>query len=73
MAIQQRALMETLRSEVEEIEEAYPGYRADLLDHLSQIVFLEREHQQRSTQIQKKVSDRCQALGQLLVRNDWKP
>lgn len=55
-----------MQDAVGKVEERYPGYRADLTDLVSQIVMLEREHERKATQIQKKVGDKVTALGALL-------
>lgn len=66
MAVDQRKLIAVMRESVQQIEDRYPQYRRELLDYVSQIVMLEREHERRATQIQKKVSDRVSALSALL-------
>lgn len=69
MAVDQRKLISVLRAAVNDIEERYVGYRVDLLDSVAQVVMLEREHEQKATQIQKKVGDRIDALGTLIGRH----
>lgn len=69
MAVDQRKLIAVMRSAVDQLEERYIGYRDDLFDHVSQIVMLEREHERKATQIQKKVSDRVAALGVLIDKH----
>lgn len=70
MAVDQRKLISVMRDAVDEVEDRYKGYRADLFDYVSQIVMLEREHERRATQIQKKVGDRVDALGTLIAKNE---
>jgi hypothetical protein len=55
-----------MRDAVDQMEDRYAGYRADLFDYVSQVVMLEREHERRATQIQKKVDDCVGALGTLI-------
>ena len=69
MAVDQRKLITVLRAAVDGVEERYVGYRADLLDYVAQVVMLEREHEQKATQIQKKVGDRIDALGTLIEQH----
>lgn len=69
MAVDQRKLITVLKASVEDVEERYPGYRKELLDYVAQVVMLEREHEQKATQIQKKVGDRIDALGTLIEKN----
>ena len=66
MAVDQRKLIAVIKSAVEEAEPRYDGYRDDLFDYVAQIVMLEREHEKRATQIQKKVTDKVDALGTLI-------
>lgn len=70
MAVDQRKLIAVLHDSVNQRMEHYSGYRKDLLDHVAQIVMLEREHERRATQIQKKISDKVEALGLLIGRHE---
>jgi len=69
MAVDQRKLIAVMRDAVAGVEDRYPGYRKDLFDYVSQIVLLEREHERKATQIQKKVTDKVNALGTLVDKN----
>lgn len=69
MSVDQRKLITVLKSAVDDVEDRYPGYHRDLLDYVAQIVMLEREHEQKATQIQKKVNDRVDALSVLIDKN----
>lgn len=73
MAVDQRKLIAVMREAVAGVEDRYPGYRADLFDYVSQIVLLEREHERKATQIQKKVSDKVTALGTLVDKKAQLP
>lgn len=66
MAVDQRKLIAVMREAVAGVDERYGGYRTDLFDHVAQIVMLEREHERKATQIQKKVGDKVGALGTLI-------
>lgn len=66
MSVDQRKLIAVMRKAVNGVEEHYPGYRNDLFDYVSQVVILEREHERKAIQIQKKVGDRVSALGVLI-------
>jgi hypothetical protein len=70
VSVDQRKLIAVMREAVANAEKRYTGYHRDLLDHVSQIVMLEREHERRATQIQKKVTDKVDALGKLIDRAD---
>lgn len=69
MAVDQRKLIAVIKSAVGEIEIRYDRYHEDLFDHVAQIVMLEREHERRATQIQKKVTDKVHALAKLIETN----
>ena len=69
MSVDQRKLISVIRSSVNTSVDRYDGYREDLFDYLSQIVMLEREHLHRATQIQKKITDRIEALGRLIGKH----
>jgi len=75
MSVTQQKLMAVLRERVNDIVEGtrVPGYQRQLLEALSEIVFLEREHLEAATQIQKKVTDKAYALGTTLYSGGWKP
>ena len=75
MIVNQQKLLEVLRDQVSLIDETkrVPGYRTDILETLSQIVLLEREHLEAKTRIQQKVTDKAQALATLLLEAGWEP
>jgi hypothetical protein len=66
VAVDQRKLIAVMREAVASVEGRYLGYRDDLFDYVAQVVMLEREHERKATQIQKKIGDRVAALGTLL-------
>lgn len=69
MAVDQQKLIAVMRDAVAGVEERYPGYRRHLFDYVAQIVMLEREHERKATQIQKKIGDCVAALGTLVDKN----
>lgn len=69
MAVDQRKLIAVIKSAVGDVEGRYDRYHDDLFDYVAQIVMLEREHEKRATQIQKKVTDKVDALGVLIDKN----
>ncbi len=75
MTVSQQKLLSVIRDRVDQIDESdrVPGYRKDLLETLAQIVILEKEHLEARTQIQKKINDKAQALGTILLRAGWEP
>ncbi len=75
MTVSQQKLLSVIRDRVDQIDESdrVPGYRRDLLETLAQIVVLEKEHLEARTQIQKKINDKAQALGTILLKAGWEP
>jgi hypothetical protein len=75
MTVSQQKLLTVLRDQVEQIDEAdrVGGYRKDVLETLAQIVVLEKEHLEARTQIQKKITDKAQALATVLLKAGWEP
>jgi len=75
VTVSQQKLLSVIRDRVDQIDESdrVPGYRKDLLETLAQIVILEKEHLEARTQIQKKINDKAQALGTILLRAGWEP
>ncbi len=68
MVVDQRKLITVMKQSVSEIDSRYPGYHKDLFDFVAQIVFLEREHEQKATQIKNKVGDKVSALGLVIYK-----
>lgn len=66
MAVDQRKLIAVIKSAVGDVELRYDGYHDDLFDYVAQIVMLEREHEKRATQIQKKITDKVGALATII-------
>ena len=75
MTVSQEKLLSVLREKVEEIDESsrVKNYKKSVFSTLAEIVVLERQHRQSAIQIQKRVSDQCQALGQYLFNAKWSP
>lgn len=70
MAVDQRKLITVIKSAVGDVEDRYLGYRDDLFDYVAQIVLLEREHEKKATQIQKRVSDQIEALAMIIDKRE---
>lgn len=73
MTVSQQKLVIVLKEHVAAVseDERVPGYRQDLFSTLADIVALEREHRQAGIQIQKRISAKCEALGQVLANKGW--
>lgn len=53
--------------ELESIEERCQGYRASLVDAIVDIITAERQHRIKGTNIQQRVDEKCNAVGQFLA------
>ncbi|MBI2918287.1 MAG: hypothetical protein HYY01_09860 [Chloroflexi bacterium] len=67
MPVNQRRFVEVFRETCAEVPERFPGYRHVLLEAVADVMTAEREHSIRHTQIQQKVSDVCDRLGDSLA------
>ena len=67
MPLNDSKVREIIREEVQSLEERCPGYREMLADTLVTIIELEWQHQVQATNIQQKISDKCNAAGRWLA------
>lgn len=67
MPLNERRIMEILLEECNKVQERCKGYREELIETIGDIVQSERQHRVQGTNIQKKVSDKCSALGVFLM------
>ena len=49
------------------VEERCEGYKKEILDVVSDILVYERQHRTLGTNIQQKISDKCNAAGRILA------
>ena len=54
--------------EVETLDERCDGYREEIKSAMADILTAERVHRTRGTNIQQRVSDKCNATGEWLAR-----
>jgi len=69
MSVAPRRLINALTQHCAEVPERVPGYREALLEQLAEIMTAEREATIRRLNIQQKVSDCCEVLGEYLARS----
>ena len=62
-------LISTFKEKCKEAPERAPDYHDALFDTLSDIIWKEYEHSIRSTNIQKTITEYCDALGEYIYRN----
>lgn len=68
MGISHQQLIQTLKNEVDLVSERYPGYRRDLMEALADLVAIEADHERSPTRVFQRVSDKIEALGDLIDR-----
>ena len=73
MPINDSKVREIIREEAQSIEERCTGYRKVLADTLDHIIELEWQHQVQATNIQQKISDKCNAAGRWLAAEGSRP
>jgi len=66
VAVPQRQLLETIKTQCDQLEERFPGYRKAVFEKLAEIVSLEKGNTKTPTYIVQKIGDQCEALGDLL-------
>ncbi len=69
MALKQELIVKIILEQSANIEERCPGYREELIETISDIVLFERQHRIQGTNIQQKISDKCNATGRFLNDN----
>jgi hypothetical protein len=74
-AIQQRHLLDVLRTEIDKIPEIDrpADYARHLKDHLITVLAFEREHRTKGINIKEKVTGQVEALASSLVESTWQP
>ena len=67
MPLNDLKVLQIILAEVQAAEERCVGYRKTLKETLTEIIELERLHQVQATNIQQKISDKCNATGRWLA------
>lgn len=68
MPLNDRKIITIILDECESIEERCDGYREELVETITEIIALERQHRVQGTNIQQKINDKCNAAGNFLAR-----
>ena len=69
MPLNQQKIITIILEESESIEERCDGYRLGLVETITEILALERQHRMQGTNIQQRINDKCSAAGDFLGRN----
>ena len=68
MPLNDRKIITIILDECESIQERCDGYREELVETITEIIALERQHRVQGTNIQQKINDKCNAAGNFLAR-----
>lgn len=67
MPLNERKIISIILEQASEIEERCPGYKKELIAVIAEIIEYERGHRVSATNIQKKISDKCNAVAHFLA------
>jgi len=67
MPLNERKVIKIILEECQKIEERCSDYRKELVEVVTEIITLERQHRVESTNIQQKINDKCNATGRFLA------
>jgi hypothetical protein len=66
MPLNDRKIIQIILEECRQVQERCEGYREEVIEVISDIVEYERQHRVQPTNIQKKISDKCNAAARFL-------
>ena len=69
MPLNDRKIINIIFNECKSIEERCDGYKEELLEVITEIITAERQHRVQGTHIQKKITDKCNAVADFLAKN----
>ena len=69
MPLNDRKIITIILDECESIQERCDGYREELVETITEIIALERQHRVQGTNIQQKINDKCNAAGNFLAKD----
>ncbi|WP_133512918.1 hypothetical protein [Candidatus Thiosymbion oneisti] len=67
MPLNDRKISSIILEQCAGIEERCDGYKEEIIEVISEILTYEREHRVAVTNIQKKISDKCNAAARFLA------
>ena len=67
MPLNDRKIISIILEQCGGIEERCDGYREEIINVISDILEYERAHRVSTTNIQKKINDKCNAAGRFLA------
>lgn len=66
MPINDRKIISIILQESEKVESRCEGYHEAIIEGIGDIIAFEREHNVVATNVQKKITDKCNAIGRFL-------
>ena len=67
MPLNERKIIGIILEECKSIEERCEGYKEELIEVITDIIQTERQHRVQGTNVQQRVSDKCNAAGRFLA------
>jgi hypothetical protein len=68
MPLNDKKMISIILQEANHIEDRCSGYREEIIEVIADILDNERQHRVQGTNIQKKISDKCNAAGRFLAQ-----
>jgi hypothetical protein len=68
MALNQDKLIKLIIEEAGKLPERCDGYRTEVINTITEVITLERQHRREGINIKIKIADQCSALGQILAK-----
>jgi hypothetical protein len=69
MPLNEKKIISMILEQCQGVEERCEGYRKEILDVVSDILVYERQHRTLGTNIQQKISDKCNVAGRILAES----
>ena len=67
MPLNDHKIISLILSQCNKLDEKCDGYREEIVEVISEILRLEREHRVQGTNIKQKIADKCDAAGRFLA------
>jgi hypothetical protein len=67
MPLASKRVLNIILEECKTRQERFPGYRDELIQTLSEIIQLERDHRVQGINIRQRIADKIGALGRLIA------
>jgi hypothetical protein len=68
MPLNDRKIISIIFEQCREVEERCKGYQKEIIEIITDIINYERQHRVQATNIQQKISDKCNAAARFLAK-----